>query len=102
MKHTIEYTGNVERFAGQSKGKLLLAESVIAKTIDQRIVDNVGKPIKTNSVRQYIHCVFIGENRIVFDDLLSYGGTRLMNLEKSIGELFTIDQPDSQQEAVEL
>ncbi len=94
MANTIEYTGNKSRFAGQKKARLLNVEVVVAKQMSAEIREHVGKDIPLNSVRQYLLCHYTGEKGVPYADVLSYGGARLLKLQKAVGTWFDVDCPD--------
>ena len=54
---------------------------------------HVGLPINEASVRQYLLCQYVGEKGVPFADLIGYGGSRLLKLQKEIGTWFDIDCP---------
>jgi hypothetical protein len=102
MATAIEYTGNIERFAGQKKARLVSVEAPIAKTITSELRAHIGKDLPENSVRQFLLCHYIGEKGIAFADVIGYGGGRKLKLEKAIGTWFEIDVPVTAVKQVEL
>jgi len=98
----IEWSGNTGRFCDQKKGQLIHVKSIIAKKLNPLVVECIGKDIPSKSVRQFILCIYLGENDIIFEDLINYGGSRLLKLQDNIGMWFDIDVPDTSSEPVEL
>ena len=93
MSQKIKYEGSLARFAGQKTGKLLSVEPIVAKTMSVEVRKHVGLPINEASVRQYLLCQYVGEKGVPFADLIGYGGSRLLKLQKEIGTWFDIDCP---------
>jgi hypothetical protein len=97
----IKWEGNIERFRGQKKAKLIDVQKVYSKTISKTTQELVGKNVPENSVRQFILCTYIGDKNYPFQDILTYGGSRCMKLEQSIGLWFDIDS-HTEEKQVEL
>lgn len=91
MKNVIRWTGNTERFKGQTKGVLLSAELQIVKEIKQELRDHVGEDALPRG--SAILCVFQGDKGIPFVELRNYGSASLSKLKKAVGQVFEIDVP---------
>lgn len=92
-QNKIEYAGETNRFRSQKIGRLVNVEAAVARSLDNDLLEFVGKDISSDSARTYIVCTYIGERRIPFVDIIGYGGSRLLKLQSSIGQIFEIDYP---------
>ena len=98
----IEYAGNTRRFCDQKTGKLIHVEAVASKKLAPEVIAYCGKEINTSRSCQYIVLTFIGERGITFQDIIGYGTTRLLNLEKDLGKIFDIEPAPTGEKQVEI
>lgn len=98
----IERTGNTHRFCDQKTGKLIHVEAVASKKLAPEVISYCGREINTSRSCQYIVLTFIGERGIPFQDIIGYGTTRLLNLEKDLGKIFDIEPAPTGEKQVDL
>ena len=94
----IKYSGNLDRFCNQKTGTLVFVSQLVAKKIHLQLYTHVGKKINLMSVRQHIHCIYVGDKGVPFSDITSYGGGRFLRLQSLVGQTFEIDYPATEKQ----
>ena len=94
MANIIKYIGNTERFAGQTKGKLLSADHTPVKLLSPEMVEYLGEDTLPRG--SCIICIFRGNKGVPFADARSYGSATLIRLLNSINQEFFIDVPPTE------
>lgn len=94
MANTIKYEGNLSRFAGQKKGKLVHVEPMPIKEVSHELLELIGmeKPVNNKMVAC---CTFVGEKGIPFTEIRKHGSSLITKLKAEIGHEFIIDRPET-------
>lgn len=100
MANRIKFEGNTNRFAGQRSAILLSAELGIVKTLSPEFKEHIGENLIPRG--SCIVSIYKGNLRIPFADVRNYGSASLLRMQKSIGQTFEIDVPDTEVKPVEL
>lgn len=101
MASTIKYEGNLNRFAGQKKGRLVHVDIMPIKEISPELLELVGMEKPTTNRTASI-CTFVGEKGIPFVEVRNYGASLITKLKAEIGHDFAIDCPTTETKPVKL